>query len=202
MSQGPRVASARAVPGRRVAAAGGLASVGRLLRYRVLIPLLRSRHPPAHTARGVAAGLFWGLVPLPGLQTVAIVATWKIAQHTRWRLSLVPALAWQWINNPLTVVPLYYLFYVTGHVLVSHGWPEGYGEFVQLWRDTMSGTPTWFGRITHIATVLGWPTFVGSLPWAVGASALGYRWTLAVLRGKGRRGSLARRHPSCEDLQG
>ena len=60
-------------------------SLLRGLRYRLVIPVFRSPHSPEYTARGVANGVFWGLTPTVGLQTIEIVATWLIAQRVRAR---------------------------------------------------------------------------------------------------------------------
>jgi uncharacterized protein len=166
---------------------GWFTSLQRATRYRLIVPLLRSRNPPEHTARGVAAGVFWGVLPILGLQTVAIVITWTLARRTRWDLSLVQALAWQWVNNPLTMVPLYYLFYATGHVMAGHGWAGGYHTFVGLWTTTMSETTTWSDRVIGIARVLGLPTLVGSLPWATLGAIAAYRFACGFGRRVERR---------------
>ena len=155
---------------------GWRTSLERATRYHLIVPLRRSRHPPEHTARGVAAGVFWGVLPILGLQTVAIVLTWTLARRTRWDLSLVQALAWQWVNNPLTMVPLYYLFYTTGHLMAGHGWAGGYHAFLGLWTATTSETATWLGKAISIARVLGLPTLLGAVPWAVVGALLTYRF--------------------------
>jgi uncharacterized protein (DUF2062 family) len=175
--------------GRRRRTTGPLASLTRSVRYHLIIPLFRSAHPPEHTARGVAAGIFWGVLPILGLQTVMILATWNLARRTRWNLSLVQALAWQWVNNALTMLPLYYLFYITGHVMVGNGWMGGYDAFVALWNETAYAAATWLERIVSVARVLGLPTLLGALPWAATAAAFGYLWGVRIVRER-RRGKL------------
>ena len=86
------------------------------LRYRLVIPVFRSPHSAEYTARGVANGVFWGLTPTVGLQTIEIVATWFVGAESARRAdsSLLQALIWVWVNNPVTMIPMYYTFYVTG----------------------------------------------------------------------------------------
>lgn len=166
---------------RRRRATGPLRSLARAARYHLLIPLFRSAQPPEHTARGVAVGVFWGVMPVLGMQTALILGTWTVMRRTRWNLSLVQALAWQWVNNPVTMVPLYYLFYTTGHLLAGHGWSGGYDAFVDLWTETTSSAPTWTARAIRIAQVLGLPTLIGSLPWAALGAIVSYSWGLRVV---------------------
>jgi uncharacterized protein (DUF2062 family) len=161
---------------------GRIASLWRLCRYRLVIPVFRSPHPPEFTARGVANGVFWGVTPTMGLQTMEIVGTWFIAR--RWfkrDSSLVQALIWVWVNNPLTMLPMYYAFYVTGMWMMGTSGATGYDDFVALW-DTAGGT--WWTRVTTVVEAIGVPLVLGSLPYAVVATAISYRWAARVVRAR------------------
>jgi uncharacterized protein (DUF2062 family) len=118
------------------------------------------------------------LTPTVGLQTVEILATWFISRRLLHKdSSLVQAMVWVWVNNPLTIVPLYYLFYVTGLWLTGQpGIAVDYGAF------TISGL-----SITNV----GVPLVVGCLPYAALGALLGYRWALRIVNR--RRMRLARR---------
>ena len=50
------------------------------LRYRLVIPVFRTTRSPEFTARGVANGVFWGLTPTVGLQTLTIAAVWFVGR--------------------------------------------------------------------------------------------------------------------------
>lgn len=154
----------------------------RWLRYRLVIPVFRSRHSHEHTARGVAIGVFWGLTPSVGLQTIEILATWFLARKLLRRdSSLIQAMIWVWVNNPVTMIPLYYAFYVTGLWLVGDaGLAKGYQPFVDLWDANASAG--WLTRISAIAAAIGVPLVIGSLPYALVGAGLSYRWTISVLR--------------------
>jgi uncharacterized protein (DUF2062 family) len=157
-------------------------SLWRALRYRFIVPVFRSPHPPEYTARGVANGVFWGLTPSVGLQTVAIVATWLVAHKLcRRPSSLLQAFIWVWVNNPVTMVPMYYLFYVTGLWLLGEAGPaNGYDTFVALWDANTAGG--WFDGLVAIARSIGVPIVIGSAPYATTGGALSYRWALRVVR--------------------
>jgi len=160
----------------------------RLIRYRLVIPLLRSRHPPEHTARGVAIGLMWAMTPLVGIQMLCVALTWIITSRLfSWHFNLVLGLAWTWITNVFTVLPFYYAFYVTGQLLMGHFDDfSGYERFVALWQETFTPDAT-FWEITKAYTVdilQGWglPLLVGSLPWVLITGIVGYVSTLRLSR--------------------
>lgn len=153
----------------------------RWIRFRLIIPLFRSTHSPEFTARGVANGVFWGLTPTVGLQTMEIAATWFVARKVlRADSSLVQALIWVWVNNPVTMVPMYYVFYLTGLWLTGRGGlATGYGSFVEVWTR---GDMGWLARMTTAAAAVAVPTLVGCLPYAMLGSIVSYHWAARLVR--------------------
>jgi uncharacterized protein (DUF2062 family) len=170
-----------------------LKGLWRWVRFRFIIPVFRSPHSAEFTARGVANGVFWGLTPTIGLQTFAIVATWFITKRLLGTdSSLVQALLWVWINNPVTMVPMYYAFYVTGLWLSGTAVPAtGYESFLALWDRPELG---WLERVTAIGRAVGVPLMIGCIPYAALGAGLSYRWALVVIRR--RRHRLRRRAAS------
>jgi uncharacterized protein len=162
--------------------------VRRVIRYKLVIPVYRSPHPPAYTARGVAIGVFWGVTPLLGLQTILMVATWQTLKRVFAKdASIVQALIWAWVNNPITMLPMFYMFYVTGSWIV--GVPNalgGYDAFVALW-DRSQHEPTFLARVLTIAREVGLALTVGCVPYAAIFSWLAYRWALAITLARRRR---------------
>lgn len=162
-----------------------MARVKRLVRYRLVIPMLRSRHDPVYTARGVAMGVFWGLTPTVGFQTPLVLGAWAGLRAVGWPSSLVQTIAWTWIDNPFTMLPLYYLCYLTGQLLLGHwGDMAGYGAFASIWSAAVDDSRPLAERVVTAVRVLGWPTLLGCLPWAVPGGLLSYRWSLRFLRGR------------------
>jgi uncharacterized protein len=159
----------------------------RAVRYRFIIPVFRSSHPAEHTARGVANGVFWGLTPSVGLQTLEIVTTWFVARRIfRKDSSLLQAFIWLWVNNPLTMIPMYYAFYLTGLWLIGDaGGARSYAAFVDLW--DAAAEAGWRQRVVTLARAVGVPTVVGCVPYAVVGGALSYRWAVGIVRRRRKR---------------
>jgi uncharacterized protein len=92
-------------------------------------------------------------------------------------------MVWVWVNNPLTVVPMYYVFYVTGLSLTGRR-----GAVVDYRSFTITGLSF---------TDVGVAILVGCVPYAVIGSALSYQWALRVVRR--RQARLARRRAAQND---
>lgn len=80
----------------------------RRIRY-VYLKFIRLRGHPKELARGVAAGVFAGMFPLFGLQTIIGVAI-----ALRIKGNPLMAAAGTWISNPLTYLPIYAFNYRLG----------------------------------------------------------------------------------------
>ncbi len=164
--------------------------MSRLLRYRLMIPIHRSnRDDPRPAARGVGVGLFLALTPTVGIQTIVAVALWGLVRWLRpaWHFNLIVACAWVWVTNVFTIPIVYYVFLVTGRIMMGADAP--FGGFVEFTSrmEALLATDTDFLSALWVYTVeifetWGIPLFLGSLPWAVAAGWLGYVWSLAFLR--------------------
>jgi len=162
-------------------------SILRLIKYRLIVPLLRSVESPEHTARGVLVGVAWAFTPLIGVQMPLIALTWALARWLiGWRFHLLVALAWAWVTNAVTLVPTYYGFYLTGQLLLGR-WSDlsGYDAFGRLLDRFVLGEGPPLDRaaqaITLIAQDWGLALVLGCLPWMAVLSWLGYRWTFRLM---------------------
>ena len=160
----------------------------RLIRYKLLIPVFRSPHPPEFTARGVANGVLWGVTPFMGFQTMLMVGTWFVMRTVfRKDSSLVQALIWCWVNNPITIIPMYYVFFVVGAYALGRSESiAGYDAFVAVWNASQA-EPTWLARAIHLAREAGLAIAVGCVPFALLGSWLSYQWALKVVKARRRR---------------
>ncbi|MDA0262334.1 MAG: DUF2062 domain-containing protein, partial [Proteobacteria bacterium] len=160
-----------------------------LARHQLIIPLKRSPHPPEHSARGILIGLIWGLTPTVGIQIIGVSLTWFLARRAfKWDFNYLVALAWTIVTNPLTFLPLYYVFYVTGRTLLGDGPSQGltgYEAFVGIWDRTFEPDAGWFEVVGTYFTVIvhdwGLRLFIGSIPYAAIASIIGYWWGLRFI---------------------
>ncbi len=163
----------------------------RLLRLRLIIPMFRARHPAENTARAVAVGLFWAFTPTFGVQMGLTFIHWYCSRtFFKKDFNVVVAMAWTWVTNVLTVPICYYLFFVTGQVLLGR-WSDltGYESFNKFWAIAMGGTgsdPTslasWKSYFGIIIEGWGLALVVGSLPFALIGYIGGYYWTLSFVR--------------------
>jgi len=157
-----------------------------MCRYRLIVPILRSVHSPEQIARGVMVGLAWGLTPTIGVQMGLCFLTWLFTvRFLRWHFNIVIAMAWTWTTNVLTMLPAYYLFYLTGQVMLGRfGDMTGYGEFLALWGTHMPGSEdmSFWESLGESAVLLledwGLPMVIGCLPWSALGAWGGYVWTL------------------------
>ena len=156
----------------------------RLLRFRLVIPLKRSQEDVSYTARGVAVGLAWAMTPLVGIQMTTVFLTWVVARFFKWRFSLVIACAWTWVTNVVTMWPIYYVFYVTGKLLMGqiHN-INAYTAFSKAASEAFSDTSFW--RVGHSIMLFmklllqdwGLAMAIGCLPWLVLSAWVGYVWS-------------------------
>jgi uncharacterized protein (DUF2062 family) len=159
----------------------------RLVHYRLIVPIKRSKHPPSYTAHGSLVGLAWAFTPLIGIQMYLVFMTWLIGRKFfRYDFNVIVAMAWTWVTNVFTMLPTYYVFYVTGQILLGR-WDDlgGYHGFVKSWNRAFGegdwGLSSLGLYLKLLAAEQGLTMMIGSLPWAALFGWLGYRWTLAFL---------------------
>jgi uncharacterized protein len=116
----------------------------RLLRY-LYIRFVRIRSSPGAIARGMAAGVFAGVFPLIGLQSIMGIAIASLVRGNK-----VVAVAATFISNPLTSIPIFAFNFHLGRWLL--GVPEK-----DALPSSMADTSAWFemGLDVFIAMMLG-----------------------------------------------
>lgn len=129
-------------------------------------------------AQGVALGLLTGLLPGPPKRLATLLLALCL------RVNLPAALLATLYSNPLTILPLYFLAYSCGLLLL--GEPAA---------GTMSQPPSWEAlpleqwalQLAHWLLSLGWPLLLGLLVMGLGLALCGYvlvmlGWRCAVIR--------------------
>lgn len=159
--------------------------VMRLLRYKLLVPVLRAKQPPEYVARGVMVGVVSAMTPLVGIQMVIVGGIWAVFDRMmNWKFSLVQGLTWTWITNVFTMIPFYYLFFVTGQFMMGREM-SGYEAFAATTRAALE-TPgnflekTWAWCVAMLSE-WGTPMVLGCVPWAILFGWLSYQFAMRVM---------------------
>lgn len=161
----------------------------RMLYYHLIIPILRARQETEVIARGVGVGLFFGMTPTVGAQMYLVILIWAIlARGLRWHFSLVLAIAWSWLSNPLTMVPLYYVWFLTGSLLLHGSFGmESFAHFSEVLGSASADpdadifTQSW-DFFVHVWNHFGVTIIIGCLPYGVVLGIAGYFFTRWLLR--------------------
>ena len=158
------------------------------LRHRLIIPILRERRPPEYTARGVLVGMVVAMTPTVGVQIPMVLLFWMAVRgvYSRWDFNPVLACAWTFITNIATLPFFYYLFVVTGRVMLGRFENlRGFDAFRQRLGESMPQDAGWLDSMWIYTVALfdnfGLPLFVGCIPWAILGGWLGYRWSLRLV---------------------
>lgn len=166
---------------------GWWAGLGRYLRYKLVVPMKRSPHPPGYTAKGVAVGVFIGMTPLVGIQMYLSTMAWLACRwHPKTDFQLLQAILWVWISNVFTMVPMYYGFYVTGQAMLGRFDDiSGYEAFAELFKfSKWQGDTFWHtmeNYFIYVADKFGLPLGIGWIPYGVVFGWIAYKVTLKLL---------------------
>ncbi|MCW9033013.1 MAG: DUF2062 domain-containing protein [Alphaproteobacteria bacterium] len=158
----------------------------RLFYYRLIIPIKRARDQPEIIARGVAIGILMGMTPTVGLQMYLIFLIW-LAVRRFWRFNLVLAIAWSWISNPATMLPMYYMFHLTGKMLLlDFGDHTSFDAFTAQLDTLMAANGgnalyALLDLIENLWNTFGWSIVIGCVPYSLGFSFLGYWLTYRLV---------------------
>ena len=161
----------------------------RLLRLRLVIPVLRSPAAADYTARGVFVGLLVAMTPTVGVQMLIVAGIWAMVRVLRpaWDFNVVAGMLWTWITNLFTLPPIYYLFLLTGEGMLGR-WGEagGYAMFsdrlVKLLQTDATFLESLWIYAAGIFEAWGVPMLLGCVPWSIASAFLGYWWSLRLIQ--------------------
>lgn len=107
--------------------------------------------PPHKIAMGLALGIFIGFVPIMGIQ-MAVVLPFALL----FRANKTAAIGGVWVTNPVTVIPIYYLDYKIGELIVTYP-PLTWGDFKGLFSQMT------LHRFLELGEAILVPLFVGGM---------------------------------------
>ncbi|MCP4786145.1 MAG: DUF2062 domain-containing protein [Fuerstiella sp.] len=132
---------------------------------------------PHAIAMGVAIGIFVGLTPSVGIQTVLILAL-VILSRRFFYFNVTAAMLSTYVSNPLTMVPLYYFWYRLGTWFVPGNATVDQFEAI-LNFDGLAG---WWQATCSLAVQVGTPMIIGSLLVAPIGALIAYPLTRFLVR--------------------
>lgn len=133
------------------------------MKKKVWLPMQRKHKTPHYLARSNAVGMSLAFAPFPG-QIPVVFALWMICKRTNFRFSLSISVAWTFISNVFTNLPLFYLYYITGNLLLGTGNNLSYNQWQNMFGQN-------FGEAIKI---LGSRFLLGSFFYMVIFGCLGY----------------------------
>ena len=150
----------------------------KLIYNRFILPILQSTGSKRQVDWGVAIGVFFALTPTVGIQMYSVALLWTISRYVlNLNFNLTVALAMVWISNPLTMVPLYYLFLVSGYKVLGTEDKLSLAHFESQISIITKLESSWDSVIgmTHFMIIdLGWPMVIGSLFYAIPGAIFSY----------------------------
>jgi len=151
----------------------------RYLHYKLVIPIQREKDSPHLIAYSVMIGLFVGFTPSVGIQIPLLIAIWWIAKTVfKFNFSVIIAIAWSWFSNAATMIPLYYVFYSTGRLIMPTDEDdfsfEDFSNYISSNLSEEASIAESFEFLIDLIELVGSSLLIGSLPWAVGLGLLGY----------------------------
>ena len=140
-------------------------------------PFTETYEPVPQVSWGATLGMLVGLLPLMGIQMYVIASIWVVARYIfRFRFNLAIGIAMVWITNPVTVLPIYFVYLETG-ILLLHGAgrvtePIDFGLFQDRFSHIQyQYAGDWLQQALEGALLVfwefGWPIVIGSLMWAI-----------------------------------
>ena len=163
----------------------------------LILPFQQSHAPVTDVSWGAAIGMLIAMTPTVGAQMYIAALVWVICRYVvRFRFNLPIAIAMSWITNPVTTIPVYYVFLKTGDWALFYfrelGEPITYAQFKQdfLAAINQPGLRLREKIVESVALLFwdfGWPIVVGSLFWAIPLAILTYPVTALSLHWYRRR---------------
>jgi uncharacterized protein (DUF2062 family) len=124
-----------------------------------VVRILELDDTPREIARGIALGVFIAMTPTVGIQMITIATVCTIAGGNR-----LAGVAMAWISNPLTIVPIYWLDYFIGSMILRTKMVT-IGEIARVVDLKSTGIFSMFfeflGNLGSMAVDLAGPMFLG-----------------------------------------
>ncbi|MDR1477238.1 MAG: DUF2062 domain-containing protein, partial [Rickettsiales bacterium] len=135
----------------------------------------RDNRSPAYLGRSFSVGFFSGMWVGLGQSVIAIAIWLLIGRTRRFRFSVVIACLTTLLTNPLTTPFWFYLYYITGQVMLGKG-SLPFAKFSEKLAPLLQtlDVESLLESLKLLARGIGWPILIGSGPWYFIMAAVGY----------------------------
>lgn len=123
---------------------------------------------PHAIALGVAIGIFVGLTPSVGVQTIMVFAVIFLTRPFFY-FNGTAAMASTYISNPVTMAPMYYFWYRLGARILGTDANVNFDALLEF-----EGLAGWWQATMGLAVEVGWPMLLGALVTAPVGAAIAY----------------------------
>jgi uncharacterized protein (DUF2062 family) len=150
-------------------------SIRRVFRYIIRSFKFRENRNPAYLGRSFAVGFFSGMWVLWGQSGIALALWVVIDRLMHFRFNAVIACLTTLITNPLTTPFWFYLYYLTGQLMLGESAIE-FSAFTSELKPVLStlDVDSIINSIKLLIKGIGWPIAIGSIPWYFIMAAVGY----------------------------
>ena len=132
---------------------------------------------PHAIALGAAIGIFFGLTPSVGIQTILVVVLAVLSRRFIY-FNVTAAMLSTYVSNPLTMVPMYYFWYRLGTWFIPGNATVDQFEAML----NFEGLAGWWQATCSLAVQVGIPMLIGSLLIAPIGSLIAYPLTRYMVR--------------------
>ena len=137
------------------------------IRRKIIIQMKRKQRDPRYVARATMIGAGSSFIPFP-VQMPFVFAIWFVARKLKWRFSLVLGLAWTFLSNTFTNIPIMYAEYVLGNWMRGRSDTTSYKAIGEKFSESM------ISGMKDIVTEYGISIVVGSVPLILSFAIMGY----------------------------
>lgn len=153
---------------------------------RFLRPINKLGLDPGQVGRTMVMGLFWGLTASVGFQLIGVGLCWLVMRQIDRPFSLPIAILLTGVTNPLTIAPLYSLYFIVGCAAIPSCHP-GVGS-VETLAARVSEEGVWnvLAESWQFLAI----AYAGGLPFAIAGATAGLyfgRWIGHVLQQRRQR---------------
>ncbi|MGN0929039.1 MAG: DUF2062 domain-containing protein [Alphaproteobacteria bacterium] len=146
--------------------------------YRYILKTFKDKKnkSPVYIARTFCVGFVAGINPFWGQSLICLIIWTIVDRLLHFRFNLIIACLLTFISNPLTTPIMFYIFYLTGQLILGEAsipFAVFVGEIKTLLLEDFTFSHIW-ETLTLLVKGIGKPIILGNIPWSVIVGIVGY----------------------------